>query len=67
MVCNCVIICKLLMVEILGVMIVVCFDKIGILMMNEMIVKVVILVDNCYWVIGESYELVGNIYLEGSE
>ncbi|MEO3989602.1 cation-transporting P-type ATPase [Pseudocitrobacter cyperus] len=57
---------KLPTVETLGAMTVVCSDKTGTLTMNEMTVKAVITADSCYRVDGDSYEPVGNIYLEGS-
>ena len=57
---------KLPTVETLGAMTVVCSDKTGTLTMNEMTVKAVITADSCYRVDGDSYEPVGNLYLEGS-
>lgn len=57
---------KLPTVETLGAMTVVCSDKTGTLTMNEMTVKAIITADSCYRVDGDSYEPVGNIYLEGS-
>ncbi len=58
---------KLPTVETLGAMTVVCSDKTGTLTMNEMTVKAIITADTCYRVDGNSYEPVGNIYLEGSD
>jgi magnesium-transporting ATPase (P-type) len=58
---------KLPTVETLGAMTVVCSDKTGTLTMNEMTVKAIITADSCYRVDGNSYEPVGNIYLEGSD
>ncbi|KEY50965.1 cation-transporting P-type ATPase [Citrobacter amalonaticus] len=58
---------KLPTVETLGAMTVVCSDKTGTLTMNEMTVKAIITADNCYHVDGNSYEPMGNIYLEGSD
>ncbi len=58
---------KLPTVETLGAMTVVCSDKTGTLTMNEMTVKAIITAESCYRVDGNSYEPVGNIYLEGSD
>lgn len=58
---------KLPTVETPGAMTVVCSDKTGTLTMNEMTVKAIITADTCYRVDGNSYEPVGNIYLEGSD
>lgn len=62
--CNVIVSC-LLVVEMLGLVMVICLDKIGILICNEMIVQCIVIVDQVIEVSGVGYVFLGGFSYNG--